>query len=219
MESNNKNNTLVITTLESLKDYCNVSKEVLINSLQKLEKKIFPKNEQMDISTEVKKRTNTLVIAITLNTPSTSDTVKATTTTENNYTQEKNKLKNKRKSKGNLKNNNSSGLVNFNKKSTTEINSNKYFVVGYLIYSKKDSIIKFAVDPSKRNLGTGWKLLSYSMERMTNQMPKGHKINLAVDISRLPAQHLYSKVGFKIKEQIDNYYEPGRHAYIMEYFV
>jgi len=207
-----ENNTPVIIPLETLKEYCNIPKESIINSIQKLEKKIFPKNEQMDILTEVKKRTNTLIIAITQNTLFTSTAIK---NTENNTTSEKRKLKNKKKSKANLKNNSKIG----SNSNISEINGNNYSVVGYLIYSKKDSIIKFAVDPSKRNHGTGWKLLSYSMERMTNQMPKGHKINLAVDVSRLPAQHLYTKVGFKIKEQINDYYEPGRHAYIMEYYV
>ncbi|OUM66514.1 hypothetical protein PIROE2DRAFT_59327 [Piromyces sp. E2] len=203
----------VIIPLETIKEYSNTPKEVILNSIQKLEKKIFPKNEQMDILTEVKKRTNTLIIAIVQNTSS----IPIKKNIENNNTQEKlSKLKNKKKSKANLKNTNKTG-ANSNK--LVETNSNTCSVIGYLIYSKKDSIIKFAVDPSKRNHGTGWKLLSYSMDRMTNQMPKGHKINLAVDVSRLPAQHLYTKVGFCIKEQINDYYEPGRHAYIMEYFV
>ena len=201
-------NNLLITSLDSLKELNNIQKDSIINAVQKLEKKIFPKNEQMDILTEVKKRTNTLVLALLNNSPSVE--LNAISNREKENINDKNKLKNyKKKNKSNIKHN--------NKIESFKINN--YTVLGYLIYSKKDSIIKFAVDPSKRNQGTGWKLLSYSLERMTNQMPKEHKIILAVDVSRLPAQHLYTKAGFNIKEQINDYYEPGRHAFIMEYIL
>jgi len=201
-------NNIIITSLDSLKELNNIQKDSIINTVQKLEKKIFPKNEQMDILTEVKKRTNTLVLALLNNSPSVE--LNAISNREKENINDKNKLKNyKKKNKSNIKHN--------NKIESFKINN--YTVLGYLIYSKKDSIIKFAVDPSKRNQGTGWKLLSYSLERMTNQMPKEHKIILAVDVSRLPAQHLYTKAGFNIKEQINDYYEPGRHAFIMEYIL
>ncbi|ORY73191.1 hypothetical protein LY90DRAFT_666788 [Neocallimastix californiae] len=193
------NDDINIIPYEGLKELNNAQKESIIQSIQKLEKKIFPKNEQMEILNEIKKRTNTLILALSKNSAP---------------QKKKNKLKNKKKSKTNLKNSKMNELIT--EKSS---HSENYIVNGYLIYSKKDSIIKFAVDPSKRNSGIGWKLLSYSMQRMTNQTPKDHKINLAVDVNRLPAQHLYTKSGFKIKEQINDYYEPGRHAYIMEYVV
>jgi len=202
-------NSILITSLESLKELNPIQKDSILNSVQKLEKKIFPKNEQMDILIEVKKRTNTLILALS----STSNELNSILVKGKENTNDQNKLKNNKKK-------NKSNINNISKKETFKISkNNNYTVLGYLIYSKKDSIIKFAVDPSKRNQGTGWKLLSYSLERMTNQMPKEHKINLAVDVSRLPAQHLYTKAGFKVKEQINDYYELGRHAFIMEYII
>ncbi|ORX82632.1 hypothetical protein BCR32DRAFT_278700 [Anaeromyces robustus] len=213
-----ENNNLIIKSLDTLKEINASQKNIIINNIQKLEKKIFPKNEQMDISAEIKKRTNTLIIAMTKNNNYNSEDSysininKNKNKNKNNNENEKNKLK-KKKSKINSKN------MKQTSPKLNSTNSDSYNVQGYLIYSKKDSIIKFAVDPSKRNQGTGWKLLSYSLQRMTNQAPKEHKINLSVDINRLPAQYLYKKAGFKIKEQINDYYEPNRHAYIMEYTV
>jgi len=208
------NDDLNIIPYEGLKELNNAQKESIIHSIQKLEKKIFPKNEQMEILNEIKKRTNTLILALSKNSAPQKKS-NSLIFQKSNINKEKNKLKNKKKSKTNLKNSKMNELITEKSSHTSE----NYIVNGYLIYSKKDSIIKFAVDPSKRNSGIGWKLLSYSMQRMTNQTPKDHKINLAVDVSRLPAQHLYTKSGFKIKEQINDYYEPGRHAYIMEYVV
>ncbi|GAB4221944.1 MAG: N-acetyltransferase [Francisella sp.] len=100
------------------------------------------------------------------------------------------------------------------------IHKQKYFfvakikdlVVGYILcfeYKKTIRVYSIAVSKNYQGKGIGHKLLEHLLEN-TNK-----NISLEVNTNNLKAISLYKKLGFKIKKQINNYYENNDNAYKM----
>ncbi|KAF0464175.1 n-terminal acyltransferase complex subunit ard1 [Gigaspora margarita] len=169
--------------------------ESIIHQIETMERKTFPKNEIMAIKEEIAKNPNTLLIVYHLS-------------TENEKQKFKNTSNKEKKEKSERKN---------------DI-SKKHKVIkifGYLIYSHISlsispvtRILKLCIHPSSRRNGLGRMLLEYAIKK--TGVPQKSRANLYVDMKRLGAINLYQKVGFKIKDQIKDYYEIGRDAWFME---
>jgi ribosomal-protein-alanine N-acetyltransferase len=91
-------------------------------------------------------------------------------------------------------------------------------VVGYIIfwirYEDEGHIISLAVDKKYRKKDIGRELVDYAI----NIFSKCHvkEIKLEVRIGNNGARKFYSKMGFKEKEILKNYYEDGEDAVIMK---
>ncbi|RHZ65473.1 hypothetical protein Glove_315g71 [Diversispora epigaea] len=157
----------------------------IIQQIETMERKSFPKNEMMAIKEEISKKINKMLIAYC-------------------------KIIDDDKKCNNNNNNNN------NKKFEIKI-------LGYLIYSYTSStttlpltkILKLCVHPLYQKKGLGTRLLNNLFEK--TGVPQRSKAKLHVDTKREGAICLYQKVGFKIIEQINNYYSVGRDAWFMEY--
>ncbi|CAG8453047.1 18722_t:CDS:1 [Acaulospora morrowiae] len=168
-------------------------RDSIIHQIETLERKTFPKNEIMAIKEEIFKKTNNLLIAYY--------EVEVEQTEEIREFDKRNQRNQRRES--------------YNKKVQVKI-------MGYLIYSHISStalpltkILKLCVHPSYRRSGLATMLLKWVFEK--TGVPKKSSANLHVDITREGAVSLYRKVGFKVVEQVIDYYEVGRDALLMEY--
>ncbi|CAG8583471.1 28114_t:CDS:1 [Dentiscutata erythropus] len=160
-----------------------------------MERKTFPKNEIMAIKEEIAKKTNTLLITYNLSTENEKQNF------ENNKSNKRNKESSERKK--------------------NDVSKKVIKIFGYLIYSHISlstspvtRILKLCIHPSSRRNGLGSMLLEYTIKK--TGVPQKSRADLYVDTERLNAINLYHKVGFKIKDQVKDYYEIGRDAWLME---
>ncbi|CAG8472038.1 12682_t:CDS:1 [Acaulospora colombiana] len=166
-------------------------RDSVIRQIEALERRSFPKNEVMAIKEEMSKRVNKLLIAY--------------------Y-----ELEQKEKIEGPVKHNGQrESRIHHGEEAEIRI-------IAYLIYSHVSSktlpltkVLKLCVHPSYRRNGLGRMLLEWVFEK--TGVPKKSKANLHVDKTREGAVNLYQKVGFKVVEQVIDYYEVGRDALLMEY--
>ena len=83
-------------------------------------------------------------------------------------------------------------------------------VFGYLL-SNGSVILSFAIDVNYRRKGWGQKILKTFLNQCLNP-----SISLHVRIFNFHAQHLYKKMGFRVIEEIPNYYNnPDENAFTM----
>ncbi|KAE8147248.1 acetyltransferase, GNAT family [Aspergillus avenaceus] len=84
-------------------------------------------------------------------------------------------------------------------------------LVAYAVYVRQKGIAllhKICVAESYRQQGAGKQLMSYIKQRL--QREGCQCIQLWVDKARIAARGLYIKFGFEEREEIANYYAPGR---------
>ncbi|MCJ7649535.1 MAG: GNAT family N-acetyltransferase [Candidatus Lokiarchaeota archaeon] len=97
---------------------------------------------------------------------------------------------------------------------------NKYEkIIGFIIVLEQErstlNIINFLIEDDYRNMGLGSYLLNYMlMEAKKSKIFK--QIILNVRTSNLRALKLYKNYNFRIIREIDNYYNKGDNAYLME---
>ncbi len=87
------------------------------------------------------------------------------------------------------------------------------YAVGVLEKNNVGHIVSIAVSRDYRGRGIGRKLLEELERRLKNKGAKDFK--LEVRISNRIAISLYTKLGYKIKEVVKNYYPDGEDAYVM----
>jgi len=79
------------------------------------------------------------------------------------------------------------------------------------------NIINFLINPRFQNKGYGAFLLKNSLQKIT-QLKEIKKVVLNVQVSNSQAIKLYEKFNFiKNPEKIENYYQSGESAYLMEF--
>ncbi|KAJ5248726.1 Acyl-CoA N-acyltransferase [Penicillium chermesinum] len=84
-------------------------------------------------------------------------------------------------------------------------------LIAYAVYVRQKGVAllhKVCVIESCRRQGIGGLLMSYIQERLRREGCQ--YIQLWVDKAREPARKLYQRCGFEEKEQIPDYYSPGR---------
>lgn len=88
------------------------------------------------------------------------------------------------------------------------------FVVGMQVNSDRGKILSIAVSKNHRRQGIG----SALMKEILKQFKKANLkfVCLEVRISNKAAQLFYEKLGFKKIGVIENYYEDGESAFLME---
>ncbi|MFW9874740.1 MAG: GNAT family N-acetyltransferase [Candidatus Thorarchaeota archaeon] len=96
-------------------------------------------------------------------------------------------------------------------------------LIGFIIAinDKKDriNIINFLINPRFQNKGYGALLLKDTLQRIT-QLKEIKKVVLNVQESNSQAIKLYEKFNFrKNPKKIENYYQSGESAYLMELFI
>jgi ribosomal-protein-alanine N-acetyltransferase len=104
--------------------------------------------------------------------------------------------------------------------SKLEFGKDRRKIIGFIIAirdkSERVNMINFLIKPKFQNKGYGSYLLQKTINEIKN-MNGVKKIILNVQISNLPAINLYEKFNFKKKPHIlENYYESGENAYLME---
>ncbi|CAG8513519.1 4963_t:CDS:1 [Ambispora gerdemannii] len=173
--------------------------ETILEQIESIERKAFPKNEVMPIKDEITKKSNTMLIAY--------------------YYEEPNQKLNKREN-NNITRKNLSRKQQANNNNIRE--SQKIKIAGYIIYSLLYSahslpitrIIKLCIHTSLRKKGLGTRLLEMCLGR--TGVPEKSRAELHVDVQRKDAINLYRKVGFEIYgDLLENYYEIGRDAWFM----
>lgn len=100
---------------------------------------------------------------------------------------------------------------------------NKNELIGFIILIKdrKDriNIINFLINPRFQNKGYGALLLENTLQKIT-QLKEIKKVVLNVQVSNSQAIKLYEKFNFKKNpKKIENYYQSGESAYLMELFI
>ncbi|MEM2924283.1 MAG: ribosomal protein S18-alanine N-acetyltransferase [Methanocellales archaeon] len=88
------------------------------------------------------------------------------------------------------------------------------FVVGMQVDSDRGRILSIAVSKNYRNRGIGSALMNEILKRFKKANLKF--ACLEVRVSNKAAQLFYEKLGFKKIGIIENYYEDGENAYLME---
>jgi len=79
------------------------------------------------------------------------------------------------------------------------------------------NIINFLINPRFQNKGYGAFLLKKGLQKIT-QLKEIKKVVLNVQVSNSQAIKLYEKFNFiKNPEKIENYYQSGESAYLMEF--
>lgn len=100
-----------------------------------------------------------------------------------------------------------------------EINKLKKHIIGFIIVIKdrKDivNIVNLLIDSKFQNRGYGSYLLQHTIEKIKN-LKIIKKITLNVQLSNTIAITLYEKFNFKRYPLIENYYQSGEGAYLME---
>lgn len=90
-------------------------------------------------------------------------------------------------------------------------------VVGYIMaVVDKDGyghIMSIAVDPSRRGLGIGKKLMEAVESRLSADGIKRFRLEVAV--SNYVAIRMYERLGYKVVKVLRNYYPDGEDAYVM----
>lgn len=84
-------------------------------------------------------------------------------------------------------------------------------VAGYAVYVRQKGtalLHKICVAEHYRRQGVGRSLLQHVLRRLEKEGCQS--VQLWVDKARLPARALYTSAGFEEREQIENYYAPGR---------
>lgn len=84
-------------------------------------------------------------------------------------------------------------------------------VIGYAVYVRQKGIAllhKVCVTESHRRQGVGQKLIAYIQHRLRKEGCQ--YIQLWVDKAREPARSLYIRNGFEEREEVADYYAPGR---------
>ncbi|KAJ5086336.1 Acetyltransferase GNAT family [Penicillium alfredii] len=84
-------------------------------------------------------------------------------------------------------------------------------LIAYAVYVRQKGVAllhKVCVSPSHRRQGVGQQLMSYIQQRLRKEGCQS--IQLWVDQAREPARALYLRCGFEEREQIPDYYAPGR---------
>ena len=92
------------------------------------------------------------------------------------------------------------------------MNSKIIALVSGTIILDQLEINMLAVDPSKRRLGLGEKVLSSLLNR--SRKLGAHKVTLEVKSQNFAAKKLYKKLGFKIIGNREKYYKDGSNALI-----
>ncbi|CAG8448153.1 6844_t:CDS:1 [Ambispora leptoticha] len=170
--------------------------DTILEQIESIERKTFPKNEVMSIKEEITKKSNTMLIAYY-------------------YCDESNKRENNNTTKKNLSRKQQSNNIIVRE-------SQKIKIAGYMIYSYLSSIyslpitriIKLCIHTSLRKKGLGTRLLKMCFGR--TGVPEKSRAELHVDVQRKDAINLYRKVGFEIcGNLLENYYEIGRDAWFM----
>jgi len=92
-------------------------------------------------------------------------------------------------------------------------------IIGFIIVLEQErntlNIINFLIEDDYRNMGLGSYLLNYVLlEAKKSKIFK--RIILNVRTSNLRALKLYKNYNFRIIREIDNYYNKGDNAYLME---
>ena len=98
---------------------------------------------------------------------------------------------------------------------------NKNELMGFIIVIRdrldRVNIINFLINPRFQNKGYGALLLKNSLQKIT-QLKEIKKVVLNVQVSNSQAIKLYEKFNFrKNPEKIENYYQSGESAYLMEF--
>jgi len=96
----------------------------------------------------------------------------------------------------------------------------KMELMGFIIIIKdridRANIINFLINPKSQNKGYGALLLKNAIQSIT-QLKEIKKVVLNVQVSNVQAIKLYEKFNFrKNPEKIENYYQSGESAFIME---
>lgn len=89
-------------------------------------------------------------------------------------------------------------------------------VIGYIVARVegfKVHIVSLAVDPKHRGRGIGGKLMDVVLEEALNL--KAETVELEVSTRNNVAVNLYLRKGFKIIEELEDYYGVGENAYRM----
>ncbi len=97
---------------------------------------------------------------------------------------------------------------------------NKNELMGFIILIKdridRVNIINFLINTRFQNKGYGALLLKNTLQKIT-QLKEIKKVVLNVQVSNSQAIKLYEKFNFrKNPEKIENYYQSGESAYLME---
>ena len=97
-------------------------------------------------------------------------------------------------------------------------------VIGFIgLWDEGDKlhIVNIAVHPDYRKKGVGKKLIEFAIKKAK----KAHKNEIYLEVRKTNkiAQALYSKLGFEIREELENYYNNNENGYLMrkvvnEYF-
>jgi len=91
-------------------------------------------------------------------------------------------------------------------------------IVGHFhtkLYEKRNvCLYTVAVHPDARGKRVGHQIMHAVFNQAANV--KAKKIGLMVQEDNEVAQKLYKKFGFKFKQKVNNYYEKGKHALLME---
>ena len=92
-------------------------------------------------------------------------------------------------------------------------------IIGYVILIKDDehrfNLINFIIKKSSQGKGYGSLLLNETLS-ILKEYSNINKVILNVKITNFKAINLYKKFGFKIVEEIKDYYRRNESAYLME---
>lgn len=88
------------------------------------------------------------------------------------------------------------------------------FAIGVIDHGGNGRILLIGVDKDFRRKGIGSMLLKRLL--LLFSMKGARKAELEVRVSNLDAIRFYERMGFRLRERVDGYYEDGESAYIME---
>ncbi|KAG9307207.1 hypothetical protein G9A89_017035 [Geosiphon pyriformis] len=175
----------------------------IVQQIESMERKTFPKNEVMQIKEIIGKKTNTMLIAYY------EKEIEGLTASLGRFVESKESNPRKKK------------MLSLREADNEPKDKKHLEIAGYLIYSYHSShplpithILKLCVNSSMRRNGIGTCLLQMGLEK--TGVPKKSNAELYVDVNRKGAINLYRNFGFKVfGKSIKDYYQDGRDAWLM----